>query len=63
MIVDKQAVPYARSDLDVTDRLITLYNQGVAPDPAATPAAPKAAPLPTLKAPTPAAPPAAPPKP
>ena len=63
VIVDKQAVPYVRSDLDVTDRLITLYNQGVAPDPAA--AAPKTAPvLPQLKSPTPPAPtPAAPPKP
>jgi outer membrane protein len=50
MIVDKQAVPYVRSDLDVTDRLITLYNQGVAPE--AAPAAGKAAPAaPVLKAP------------
>ena len=28
MIVDKQAVPYHRSDLDVTDRVITMYNRG-----------------------------------
>jgi outer membrane protein len=28
VIVDKQAVPYSRSDLDVTDRVITLFNQG-----------------------------------
>jgi outer membrane protein len=28
LVVDKQAVPYARSDLDLTDRVITLYNQG-----------------------------------
>ncbi|HWA71031.1 MAG TPA: OmpH family outer membrane protein [Polyangiaceae bacterium] len=50
LIVDKQAVPYVRSDLDVTDRLITLYNQGVAPE--AAPAAGKTAPTPpTLKAP------------
>ena len=28
MIVDKQAVPYVRSDLEVTDKIITLYNQG-----------------------------------
>ena len=28
MVVDKQAAPYVRSDLDVTDRIITLYNQG-----------------------------------
>ncbi len=28
VVVDKQAVPYSRSDLDVTDRVITMYNQG-----------------------------------
>jgi outer membrane protein len=28
IVVDKQAVPYSRSDLDVTDRVITLFNQG-----------------------------------
>jgi outer membrane protein len=28
LVVDKQAAPYVRSDLDVTDRIITLYNQG-----------------------------------
>ena len=28
LVVDKQAVPHSRSDLDVTDRVITLYNQG-----------------------------------
>ena len=51
MIVDKTAVPYARSDLDLTDRLITLYNQGVAPEPASAKPA-KAAPTPpVLKAP------------
>jgi outer membrane protein len=49
LIVDKTAVPYARGDLDLTDRLITLYNQGVAPEPG-KPA--KAAPTPpVLKAP------------
>lgn len=59
MIVDKQAVPYVRSDLEVTDRLITLYNQGVTPEPApapARPAAPVAKPAtapPVLKAPAP----------
>jgi len=41
LVVDKQAAPYVRSDLDVTDRIITLYNQGAgdeggkAPAPAA----------------------------
>lgn len=59
MIVDHQAVPYVRSDLEVTDRLITMYNSGAAPSPsAATPAktpaatAPAAAPV----TPTPSAP-------
>jgi outer membrane protein len=28
MVVDKQAVPYVRSDLDLTDRVIQSYNQG-----------------------------------
>jgi outer membrane protein len=28
LIVDKQAVPYVRSDLDLTDQLITMYNEG-----------------------------------
>jgi outer membrane protein len=28
MVVDKQAVPYVRSDLDLTDRVIQLYNAG-----------------------------------
>jgi outer membrane protein len=55
LIVDKQAVPYVRSDLDLTDQLITLYNSGASPGaegaapapaaaaPAAAPAAPAAA--------------------
>jgi outer membrane protein len=28
VVVDRQAVPYVRSDLDVTDRVITMYNRG-----------------------------------
>ena len=28
VVVDRQAVPYVRSDLDLTDRVITTYNQG-----------------------------------
>jgi outer membrane protein len=32
LVVDKQAAPYVRSDLDVTDRIITLYNQGAGDD-------------------------------
>jgi outer membrane protein len=31
VVVDKQAVPYVRGDLDITDRVITQYNQGGAP--------------------------------
>ncbi|HET9955104.1 MAG TPA: OmpH family outer membrane protein [Polyangiaceae bacterium] len=60
VIVDKQAVPYVRSDLDLTDKVIILYNQGVAPeqDPKAKPAKPSTA-VPTLKAPD-ATPPAVP---
>jgi outer membrane protein len=46
MIIDKQAVPYVRGDLDLTDQLITLYNSGgVAPaaDPKAKAPAPSVA--------------------
>jgi outer membrane protein len=64
VVVDKQAVPYSRSDLDVTDRVITLYNQGGAAEdvkPAdksgAATGAPKPLTPPTL---TPPAPPGAP---
>lgn len=31
LVVDKAAVPYSRSDLDVTDRVITMYNGGTVP--------------------------------
>jgi len=34
VVVDKQAVPYARSDLDLTDRIIQMYNGGAAAAPA-----------------------------
>ncbi len=38
MIMDKQTVAYMRSDLDLTDQLIQLYNGGgAAPAPAAAP--------------------------
>jgi outer membrane protein len=41
MVIDKQAVPYVRNDLDLTDRAITAYNSGVAePLTGAAPAAP-----------------------
>jgi hypothetical protein len=64
-VVDKQAVPYARSDLDLTDRIITMYNGGAAGAPAdpaktgATPAgsaAPKPAAAPKAPATAPKAP-------
>jgi outer membrane protein len=32
VVVDKQAVPYVRSDLDLTDKVIQLYNQGAPGD-------------------------------
>lgn len=28
LVIDKQAAPFVRTDLDITDRVITLYNQG-----------------------------------
>jgi outer membrane protein len=61
VIVDKQAVPYSRSDLDVTDRVITLFNQGgpVEPDSKTAPADKGGAPKPL--APPSITPPAAPP--
>jgi outer membrane protein len=65
VVVDKKAVPYVRSDLDVTDRVITMYNSGGAADSAdkgAAPAAKGSAPV-APKAPAPMAPPVlAPPK-
>ena len=44
-ILEKQAVPYMRADLDLTDKVIQMYNSGgagAAPAAAAAPAAPKA---------------------
>jgi outer membrane protein len=38
-ILEKQAVPYMRSDLDLTDRVIQMYNGGSATAPAASGAA------------------------
>jgi outer membrane protein len=59
VVVDKKAVPYVRSDLDVTDRVITMYNSGAGGD--ADKAAPPAKEAP--KTPAPLAPPViAPPK-
>jgi outer membrane protein len=45
LVVDKQAVPYNKSDIDLTDRVITEYNQSVGSAPAA-PKAPAAPPAP-----------------
>lgn len=68
LVIDKQAAPYVRSDLDVTDRIITLYNQGSGDDgkakkegPAPTPG-PAPAPLALPNATPPSTLPAAPPK-
>lgn len=41
VVIDKQAAPYARSDLDITDRVIQMYNSG---DTGAAPAEPPKAP-------------------
>ena len=57
LVLDKAAVPYFRSDLDVTDRIIQMYNSGDAASPttpnkgetpptAPPPAAPSPAPAP-----------------
>jgi outer membrane protein len=59
VVVDKKAVPYVRSDLDVTDRVITMYNSGTGGDADKAAPAPKEAP----KTPAPLTPPViAPPK-
>ncbi len=42
VVIDKQAVPYVRSDLDLTDRLITLYNGGASAPAKDVPPAPAA---------------------
>jgi outer membrane protein len=45
MVIEKQAVPYVRADLDLTDRVITAYNEAAGKLPPATKPAPaKAAP-------------------
>jgi len=58
VVVDKQAVPYVRSDLDLTDRIITMYNGGAAAAPAepGKPEATKPGAAPKAKPVTPAAP-------
>jgi len=59
VVVDKKAVPYVRTDLDLTDRVITMYNSGAGGDADKAGPAPKEAP----KVPAPMAPPViAPPK-
>ncbi len=68
IIVDKAAVPYFRADLELTDRVIQLYNAGqpAAPAPAADPAPagkPKAGATPAATPPAPAKPAATPPAP
>lgn len=41
LVVDKQAVPYHRGDLDLTDRVISMYNQGSDPGAAGSGKAPE----------------------
>lgn len=59
VILDKPAVPYFRSDLEITDRAIQMYNSGQAGDPApapkGAPAKPGAAPAKPAAKPAPAA--------
>jgi outer membrane protein len=65
MIVEKSAVPYFRADLEVTDRVIQMYNSGQPGDPAGKSAPPGAAPAgekPQAAPPPKAAPPQAPKK-
>jgi outer membrane protein len=57
VVVDKQAVPYVRSDLDLTDKVIQLYNQGAPAEPADKGAKDKA-PAAKPTGPTPLTPPA-----
>jgi outer membrane protein len=59
LILDRQAVPYARADLDVTDAVIIMYNNGEegageppAPPPSGSPPAASARPAPAASAPT-----------
>jgi len=51
LVVDKQAVPYNRSDLDLTDRVITEYNQSAEAAPAASGKPAGAQPAPAAKKP------------
>jgi outer membrane protein len=52
MVIDKQAVPYVRNDLDLTDRTITAYNSGnVEPVPASELPAPAPVAVPRLTTP------------
>jgi len=58
LILERQAVPYARADLDLTDVVITMYNAGEepvgdahpAPSGSVAPPAPPAAPAPATSA-------------
>lgn len=51
MIVDKSVVPYFRSDLEVTDKVIQMFNAGSDPKPATPPAKPGATTPPATPAP------------
>jgi outer membrane protein len=45
-ILEKQAVPYMRNDLDLTDKIIQMYNSGAAPASSTTPPPKTATPTP-----------------
>jgi outer membrane protein len=61
MVFEKSAVPYFRADLEVTDRVIQMYNSGQTGEPGAKPPA-AGRPAAPAKRPAPAKPAAAPPK-
>jgi outer membrane protein len=58
LVIDRQAAPYVRSDLDITDRVITLYNQGASDEGGKAPSEKKSAVpgAPTLALPNPTPP-------
>jgi outer membrane protein len=58
LVLERQAVPYARTDLDVTDTIIVMYNAGEEAAPEPPPTAPHTAPAapPASAAPAPRAP-------
>ncbi len=61
IVVDKQAVPYVRGDMELTDKVIQMVNGGAVPESTeAKPDQPKQVPTPAPATPVPAAPASAP---